>query len=180
MAGEIARGLGSGAMYAINGGVLDTTKVDIPGIMTAEAGAESDTDELRAENRIIAVATDAPRGTGSMTWGRMNFAALVVANGGIVETDGVAPDEINRHILSGSPITAEFMLVVQTDSLDVEGSGYRLVIPRVKCSPFGDALDQNAWNNPSADIQYLPNAANELLIREQFQTMVPIGTAYPS
>lgn len=178
--GEIARGLGSAAVFAYEDGEPGATKVDIPGIMTLEASADATTDELKAANTIIAVASDVPRGTGSMTWGRMSFGALVVVNGGEVEALGTGAAEIARHTLPATPITNEFKLVVQTDSLDVAGAGYRIILPRCKAGPASETLDQEAWNTPSFELQYLGDADGALIIREQFEAMVAIGTAYPS
>lgn len=173
--GEIARGLGSAAVYAVVGGVVSATKVDIPGIQTLEVSADANTESLRGENKIIANAVDAPEGSGSMTWGRMAFSALAVVNGGTVSTSGVTPDVINKHIMSGDPVTNEFKLVAQTDSMDQAGSGYRITLPLAKAGPASETLDQQAYNTPSFDLQFRENAAGEMIIREQFETLEAIG-----
>lgn len=153
------------------------TWVDVPGARSLSFNTESDSEELEGDNEIIAKMRLPKSLSGSIELGRIPLAALAVMLGGAVETDGSGPNAVSKLEEAGGSATSFYSIAGQAPGADVEGSAYRVTIPKaLTTSGLDETMEVNSWNTPTLDFEGLA-VDGVLLVREQYQTEVSLPPA---
>lgn len=176
--GEVTRGLADVKVYPLSG-ADDTpgTAIDWPGARALEFQAEQDTEEWEGDDTVIAVAQDNKSGTGSLAVGRNNPTALAAVLGGTASVSGVAPAQITTYDESAEPNDVYVALVGQARGLDSAGSAYRVTLAKAKLASPSESLAQKAFNEPSMDLSFMPDADGHFIRRQWFETSAAIPAA---
>ena len=169
MPAEIARGIQDVKVYVLTGETPGSA-VDFPGVQALEWSVESDSEELRGDNEVIAVVRSAKTVTGTLRGARMNLAATAALVGGTVATSGVTPDEITSLEESSAAANRYVQIVGQTPGVD--GGAYRVTIYKalVTGGP-NESLSEGEWNTPEFEFSAVAlDSSGMVLKREQFET----------
>lgn len=173
--GEIARGLNDVKVYPLSGGA-DTVgaAIDWPGARALDFQAEQDSEDWEGDDTVIAIAQDNKTGSGSLAVGRNNPTALAAVLGGTSAVSGVAPNQIITYDESAAANDVYVQVKAQARSLDASNSGYRVTLAKAKFSSPSESLSQKSYNEPSMDLQFIPNSAGLFVRREWYETRIAI------
>lgn len=171
--GTISRGLADLKVYVLGPTGTPGTAVDVAGARVFEFNTESDSEEIEGDDQIMAIARNAKRGSGSIEVGRVSLAAYAAMLGGTVDTEGTTPDVIDTYEEPADNTVIYFQVKAQSKGYDKAGSAYRVTVPNaLVTSGPSESMGVSAWNTPTIDIQFLPRAADQVMvIREQYETL---------
>lgn len=173
--GEIARGLNDLAVYVLGGADSPGSKVDVPGVRTLDFSTDADSDSLEGDDTMLAVAYGPKSGSGSMEMGKTNMTARAAMLGGTVSTSGTTPNEVSSWEEPGGANTIWVQIKAQALSVDTSGSAYEITIHKAKAGSASESLGQGAWNTPSLDFEFVPNASGKFITRKQQETRVALA-----
>jgi hypothetical protein len=176
--GEVARGLSDIKIYKLSG-ATDTpaTAIDWPGARALEFQAEQDTEEWEGDDTVIAISSDNKRGSGSLAVGRQNPTALAAVLGGTTTISGTTPNAIAVYDETGDPNATYVAIVGQSRGVNTSGAAYRVTLAKCKVASPSESLAQKAYNEPSMDLQFIPDAAGKFIRRQWFETLAAVPAA---
>ena len=155
----------------------NTTWFDVSYAISFEPTIERDSETLTADAKKAVKAWAAPEGSGSIEFGLISSTLIAVLTGGTVTTSGVTPNVITRLDLTSAPPPA-LSLSAWIDNVDglQTHKGLRVSIPNATCATPSATYEQESFSNHSADIAFVPDANDVLLIYEFMETK-PVFTA---
>lgn len=148
--------------------------VDIPGAQALEWSVESDSEELRGDNQVIAVVREAKSLTGTIRFAQNNLDALAALIGGTVTTTGTTPAVVDTLEVKSASSASYVEITGQVHGLD--GGGYRVVIHKALItSGPGGALADGEFNIPELEFTAVEKGGN-LMAHMQYETYTEIDS----
>lgn len=174
--GEIPRGLDDLAVFVLDGAGTPGTKVDVPGAQSLEWSVESDSDELRGDNQVIALVRNPKSVSGTIRVAKINLPAIAAMIGGTVATSGTGATEITSLEESSAAPAIYFQIMGQAASADANGSAYRITIYKalVTGGP-NESLTIDEWSTPEFEFEAIANGSGNLLKRQNYATLTAIA-----
>lgn len=120
------------------------TLVDLPNAQTFEFQEETETQELRGDDAVVAKRTTVSDVSWTLEAGGIAFTAMVVIAGGTVASSGTTPNMKSTWIRMGTDSYPDFYL--SGLSLSESGGSDVTIIHRAKASQIsGSHTDQEFW-----------------------------------
>ena len=151
------------------------TYIDLAAAETLDLSISTSSDSLNADGKVYARAYGAPEGSGSVKFGKSDFAAFVVMNGGTSSTSGSTPNTIDKYVQPGTALQPPFILVgwvpnVDASDASVTSDGFMVIVPACSAAPVSATFHQQAWAEWSADLSFVADDNNAMIIYQQFET----------
>lgn len=167
MAAEMSRGIRDLDVAVLTADVPGSP-VDIPGAQALEWSVESDSEELRGDNEVIAVVREAKTLTGTIRFAKNNLDAVAALIGGTVATVGTGME--TREVLEIASASAASYVRIRGQVPGLDGGGYRVVIHKALItSGPGGALADGEFNIPEMEFSAVALGGN-LMAHEQWAT----------
>ncbi len=153
------------------------TYVDVNLAQMAEFGIDQDNDTIRADGGAKVTAYGAREGTGSIGFASANLATIAVMTGDTFSTTGTGATVINRLEIKGATVPPSLVLVAYIPNVDGNqtSAGMRITVPNGTLAVPSTSFEQEAWTEFEADLSYVANAADVMLIWEVLNT-APVFT----
>jgi len=172
--GEVPKGLNDVKVNVLNTSDVAGTSVDVGGAQSLNFNIESDEQEVRGDDTVIAKVRGAKTVTGSLGIARIGLAALAAMVGGAVVPVGTTPNQTISLDEADAAISRYFQLQAQSNSYDASGSAYRVVLKKLNItSGPSETLDQDAFDSPTLDFSGV-GIAGVLLTRTSYETKVAL------
>lgn len=154
------------------------TFVDVLYAQTLEAGVDQDNDILKADGGSKVTAYGAREGTGSIAFASVDLATMAVMTGDTFSTSGVAPAVIDRLDMKGATQPPALILVGYVPNVDgnTARAGLRITVPNATLAVPSGSFEQETWTELEADLAFVPNASDVMMIWESMQT-APVFTS---
>lgn len=176
MPAEMSRGIRDLDVAVLTNDVAGTP-VDIPGAQALEWSVESDSEELRGDNEVIAVVREAKTLTGTIRFAKNNLDAVAALIGGTVETVGTGLEE--RDVLQIASASAAAYVRIRGQVPGLDGGGYRVVIHKaLVTSGPGGALADGEFNIP--EVEFSAVALNGSLMAHELWNTYNEGFTLPT
>lgn len=170
---EMSRGIADLKVAVLDASDVPGTTVDVPGAQALEWSIESDSEELRGDNQVIAVVREAKSLTGTIRFAQNNLDAVASLIGGTVTTTGTTPAVVDTLEVASASSAAYVQIQGQVPGLD--GGGYRVVIHKALItSGPGGALADGEFNIPEMEFTAVANASGNLMAHKQYETYTAI------
>lgn len=170
--GEVPRGLEDAKAAVLNTSDVPGTSVDIGGIQSVEVSVDSDSDQVKGDDVVIATVRGAKSTSGTIGIARIGLAALAAMVGGTTSTSGTTPNQIINLDESSAPVSRYFQLTSQSNSYDAGGSAYRIV--QKKLAITGGPSETQAvdeFDSPTLDFEGSA-VGGILMTRSNYETKV--------
>lgn len=150
--GEIIKGVKDAKVYVLAGDVPGSA-IDILGIKNLTVNVESESDEQRGDDAVLATTQEAKKLAISITAAAAAADALAAFTGATVSTSGVTPNRITLYREPATPVSRYVQLTAQGTGRDTGGSAFRISVLKagVNSGPTYD-LGEGAWMEPSLDL----------------------------
>lgn len=120
------------------------TLVDLPNAQTFEFQEETETQELRGDDTVVALRTTVSAVSWTLEAGGITFAAMAVIAGGTVASTGTTPNVKKTWVRMGTDSYPDFYLEGQ--AMSESGGDNHTAIHRAKASQIsGSHTDQEFW-----------------------------------
>jgi hypothetical protein len=151
--GEIVKGCND-CKVAIMTGDTPGSNIDVPGIKSFSVTVESDSDEQRGDDAVLATTQEAKSLAVSLTAAAANAAAFGAMTGATVTTSGTTPNVIILYKETSAPQGRYVQLTAQGIGRDATGSAFRLKVLKagIESGPTWD-MGEGAWMEPSIDLR---------------------------
>lgn len=172
MAAEMSRGIADLDVAVLTADVAGA-RVDVPGAQALEWSVESDSEELRGDNEVIAVVREAKSLSGTIRTARNNLDAIAAMIGGTVVASGTGATAKKTLEIASASSAAYVRIRGQVPGLD--GGGYRVTIHKALItSGPGGALADGEFNIPELEFSAVALAGN-LMAHEQWDTYTALA-----
>ena len=172
--GEVPKGLNDVKVAVLDTSDVPGTSVDVGGAQSLNFTVESDEQEVRGDDTIIAKVRGAKTITGSLAIARIQLTALAAMIGGAIVPGGSGTAETVTLDESDAAISRYFQLTGQANSYDVSGSAYRVILKKLSVtSGPSETLDQDAFDVPTIDFSGV-GVAGVLMSRWNYETKVAL------
>jgi hypothetical protein len=115
-----------------SGSVLDSASVDLPNMQTLTFSEKEEFQELRGDDRIVAIHGSGASIDWSLEAGGISFDALEILGGGVVTLSGLTPNRVWTLRKMGSGIRPYFR--VEGQIISDSGGDLHAVIYRCRCN----------------------------------------------
>lgn len=176
--GQIARGLNDVKIAVLDGSEApSSTLVDGPGARTFTPSIDQNTEDYEGDDKVIATAADAKKGSFTLAMGSHSLAFLAAALGGTVTATGTAPNITQNSYSEQAEGDAPYVqLSAQSRARDLAGSAYRITLPKASFRSPSESLAINAYNEVSYQGSFLAKESDGILIkRDQYKVLTAIA-----
>jgi hypothetical protein len=151
------------------------TYIDLAAAETLDLSISTNSDSLNADGKVYARAYGAPEGSGSIKFGKSDFAAFVIMNGGTSSTTGTTPNTVDKYVQPGTALQPPFILVgwvpnVDASDASITKNGFMVIVPACSAAPVSATFDQQAWAEWSADLSFVADDNNSMIEYQMFET----------
>lgn len=150
--GEIVKGV-KDLKVAVMTGDTPGSNIDVPGIKSFSVNVESESDEQRGDDSVLATTQEAKSLAVSLTAAAANAAAFGAITGATVTTSGTTPNVIILYKETAVPAGRYVQITGQGTGRDATGSAFRMKVLKagVASGPTWD-MGEGAWMEPSVDL----------------------------
>lgn len=148
------------------------TYKDVKYATTFEFPISQDSEILRADGSAAVTAQGAPEGGGSIGFASIDLATMAVMTGGTTSESGSAGTRITRLEVGANYSPPAVVLVGWIPNVDGNSTsaGLRVTLPNAKLTMPSGTFGQESWSEMSADLTYVGDANNVMLIWEELAT----------
>jgi hypothetical protein len=149
------------------------TKVDLPAARTLSFSEAEEFEELRGDDKLIAVRGKGPTISWDLESGGISLQAYAVLSGGTFTTTGTTPTQIDKVAKLGAGVRPYFKAEGQAIS-DI-GGDFHAVLYKLRCNGDleGEMADGTFWLTKASGIG-LPNTSDALYDLVQNESVVAI------
>lgn len=170
---EMSRGIADLKIYVLTGDTPGSA-IDVPGVQALEWSVESDSEELRGDNQVLAVVRDAKTLTGTIRTAMTNLDAMAAMIGGTVTSTGTTPNVVDTLEVGAASDAKYIKIVGQTPGLG--GGAYRVTIHKaLVTSGPGGSLADGEFSIPEFEFSAAASASGNLMSHAQYETLTAIA-----
>jgi hypothetical protein len=151
--GEITKGVKDAKVYVLTGDTPGSS-IDILGIKSFSLDTESDSDEQRGDDAVLATTQEAKSLAIGITAAAANAAALAAFTGATVTTSGTTPNRIILYKEPSQPVSRYTQITAQGTGRDTGGSATRITVLKagVESGPSLELAEGN-WMEPAISLR---------------------------
>lgn len=165
-------------VYPFSAGAPGTGK-DAPGFISISGDPQTTETEHRGDNKVLSKGATIDSIDLEVVFGYWDFDAITALVGGTVTTSGTTPNQVRKLVHKTTDQPADCAIKAQTRSKSADGGGTRVTYPR--CQPQGlpgYGMQDQEYNDLTVNMTAIPNAANELVIVEQYETYTDLTSTF--
>lgn len=148
------------------------TYSDVNYATTFEPTITQDSETLNADGRKAIIVQGAPEGGGTIGFASAELDTIAIMTGGTVSTSGTAGTLIDRLEFKGSTVAPTVIYSAWLPNVDPNSdmAGLRVTLPAATTSVPSVQFGQETWSEFSADIGFVANDDDVMMIWESVAT----------
>jgi hypothetical protein len=152
--GEIVKGVKDAKVAILDAAGTPGSSIDILGIKGVSVSVESDSDEQRGDDSVLATTQEAKSLAVTVSAAAAKADALAAMTGATVTTSGSTPNQIILYKEPSTPVSRYVQITAQGTGRDASGSAFRMKILKagIESGPTFDMSEGN-WMEPSVDLR---------------------------
>lgn len=148
------------------------TYKDVNYAITFDPAIDQDSEKLQADGGNKVTAYGGRDGSGSMSFGSADLETIAVMTGDVYATTGVTPNIVKRLSIKDNTVPPSVILAAWIPNVDGNQTfkGMRIILPNANMSVPTTAFEQESWTEFEADVSFVGDANNTMLIWEELES----------